>query len=53
MAADLDVSVVIPAFNAERTVGRVVEALRAQDPAPAEIVVVDDGSGDRTGEIAA
>ena len=43
MAADLDVTVVIPAFNAERTVGRVVEALRAQDPAPAEIVVVDDG----------
>jgi glycosyltransferase involved in cell wall biosynthesis len=53
MAADLDVSVVIPAFNAERTLGRVLEALREQDPAPAEIVVVDDGSTDRTGEIAA
>jgi glycosyltransferase involved in cell wall biosynthesis len=52
MAADLDVTVVIPAFNAERTVGRVVEALRSQDPAPAEIVVVDDGSSDRTGAIA-
>jgi glycosyltransferase involved in cell wall biosynthesis len=53
MAADLDVSVVIPAFNAERTVGRVVEALRSQDAPPAEIVVVDDGSADRTGEVAA
>ena len=53
MAADLDVSVVIPAFNAERTVARVVESLRAQEPAPAEIVVVDDGSTDRTGELAA
>ncbi len=53
MAADLDVSVVIPAFDAERTVGRVVEALRSQEPAPAEIVVVDDGSSDRTGAVAA
>lgn len=52
MVADLDVSVVVPAFNAERTVGRVVEALRCQKPAPAEIVVVDDGSSDRTGEVA-
>ena len=49
MGAELDVSVVIPAFNAERTVGRVVEALRSQEPAPAEIIVVDDGSPDRTG----
>jgi glycosyltransferase involved in cell wall biosynthesis len=53
MAADLDVSVVIPAFNAERTVGRVVAALRSQDAPPAEIIVVDDGSADRTGEVAA
>lgn len=53
MAADLDVSVVIPAFNAQRTVGRVVEALRSQEPAPAEILVVDDGSSDRTGAVAA
>ena len=52
MGAELDVSVVIPAFNAERTVGRVVEALRSQHPAPAEIIVVDDGSRDRTGAVA-
>jgi glycosyltransferase involved in cell wall biosynthesis len=44
----LDVTVVIPAYNAERTVGRVVGALRGQAPAPAEIVVVDDGSADGT-----
>lgn len=47
------ISVVIPAYNAERTVGRVVEALRAQQPSPAEIIVVDDGSADRTGSVAA
>jgi glycosyltransferase involved in cell wall biosynthesis len=52
MGAELDVSVVIPAFNAERTVGRVVEALRRQERAPAEILVVDDGSRDRTGAVA-
>lgn len=48
MPAELDVTVVIPAFNAERTVRRVVEAVRGQEPPPAEIVVVDDGSTDRT-----
>lgn len=52
MGAELDVSVVIPAFNAERTVGRVVESLRSQEPAPAEIIVVDDGSADETGAVA-
>ncbi|HXV57100.1 MAG TPA: glycosyltransferase family 2 protein [Gaiellaceae bacterium] len=53
MPPELDVTVVIPAFNAERTVGRVVEALRAQEPAPARIVVVDDGSQDATAAVAA
>jgi glycosyltransferase involved in cell wall biosynthesis len=53
MAADiagrtLDVSVVIPAYSAERTVGKVIASLREQDPAPAEILVVDDGSRDGT-----
>lgn len=45
-------SVVIPAFNAERTLGTVIGALRGQEPAPAEVIVVDDGSTDRTAEIA-
>ena len=48
MAAELAYSVVIPAYNAEPTVARVVEALRAQAPAPAEIIVVDDASTDGT-----
>jgi glycosyltransferase involved in cell wall biosynthesis len=46
------ISVVIPAYNAERTVGKVVEALRTEEPPPAEIIVVDDGSADDTGSVA-
>jgi glycosyltransferase involved in cell wall biosynthesis len=45
-------SVVIPAHNAERTLGAVLESIGSQEPAPAEIIVVDDASSDRTGEIA-
>jgi glycosyltransferase involved in cell wall biosynthesis len=47
------VSVVIPAYNAERTIGRVLEALAAQDAPVDEVIVVDDGSTDTTAEIAA
>ena len=49
----VSVSVVVPALNAERTIGRVVRALVEQEPSPREIIVVDDGSTDRTAEIAA
>jgi glycosyltransferase involved in cell wall biosynthesis len=47
------VSVVVPALNAERTIGQVVRALLEQEPSPHEVIVVDDGSTDRTAEIAA
>jgi glycosyltransferase involved in cell wall biosynthesis len=46
------VSVVIPAHDAERTIGSVLRALAEQEPRPAEVIVVDDASGDRTAEIA-
>jgi cellulose synthase/poly-beta-1,6-N-acetylglucosamine synthase-like glycosyltransferase len=45
-------SVVIPARDAARTLARVLESLAAQEPSPAEVIVVDDGSEDGTGEIA-
>jgi glycosyltransferase involved in cell wall biosynthesis len=45
-------SVVIPAHNAERTVGAVLASIAEQEPAPAEVIVVDDASTDRTAEIA-
>lgn len=45
-------SVVVPAHNAERTLGAVLAAIAGQEPAPAEVIVVDDASTDRTAEIA-
>jgi glycosyltransferase involved in cell wall biosynthesis len=45
-------SVVIPARNAERTLGSVLRSLTAQHPAPLEVLVVDDGSTDATRSIA-
>ena len=45
------VSVVMAAYNAEEHVGAALESVLAQDYEPLEVVVVDDGSTDRTGEI--
>jgi glycosyltransferase involved in cell wall biosynthesis len=41
-------SVVIPSYNRAPVLARCLDALATQDPAPAEVVVVDDGSTDGT-----
>lgn len=46
------VSIIIPAYNAERYVAEAVESVLAQSFRDLECIVVDDGSTDRTGEIA-
>jgi glycosyltransferase involved in cell wall biosynthesis len=46
------VTVVVPAWNAERTLAATLRSAIAQTYRPIEIVVVDDGSNDRTGEVA-
>jgi len=44
--------VILPAFNAAAKIGRTIRELLAVTEDPKRIVVVDDGSGDRTAEIA-
>jgi len=45
-------SVVVPAYNAEETLGETLDALLAQEFDDWECIVVDDGSGDGTLELA-
>src|SRR5207302_688926 len=47
------VSVVVPAYDEEQVVVRTVESLLAQRYAGLEVIVVDDGSPDRTAEVGA
>ena len=49
---DTSYGVVIPAFNAARTLRDAVESVLAQTIAPTSVIVIDDGSTDATGEIA-
>ena len=44
-------SVIVPAYNAEGHIRACLDALRAQSVAPAEIIVVDDGSTDATAKL--
>jgi glycosyltransferase involved in cell wall biosynthesis len=47
------VSVCIAAYDEERHIGRLLDSLAQQTCAPLEVIVADDGSRDRTAEIAA
>ena len=46
------VSVIIPVYNGERFLSAALDSVFAQDYRPIEVIVVDDGSTDRTAEIA-
>jgi glycosyltransferase involved in cell wall biosynthesis len=46
------VSIVIPAYNAESKIGATLEQVLGQTFGNLDIVVVDDGSTDRTGDVA-
>jgi 4,4'-diaponeurosporenoate glycosyltransferase len=48
-----DVSVVVPARDEEQTLPRLLDSLRAQEPAAGQVVVVDDHSSDATAKVAA
>jgi glycosyltransferase involved in cell wall biosynthesis len=46
------VSIVVPAFNSAAYLGEALSSLRAQTLSDIEIIVVDDGSTDGTGDVA-
>jgi biofilm PGA synthesis N-glycosyltransferase PgaC len=46
------VTVIVPAYNEAGTIADTIRSLQAQTAAPAEIIVVDDGSTDGTGDLA-
>jgi glycosyltransferase involved in cell wall biosynthesis len=47
------ISVIIPAFNAVRFIAEALQSVAEQTVAPNEVIVVDDGSTDGTGALAA
>ena len=47
----MKISVIIPVYNAETTVAKTLETVRAQSFQPLEIIVINDGSTDGTLEI--
>jgi glycosyltransferase involved in cell wall biosynthesis len=46
-----EISVIIPAYNAARTVGIAVDSVLAQTFGDFELIVIDDGSPDNTAEV--
>ena len=48
----IQVSVVIPAYNAENVVARALDCVARQTISPLEVIVVNDGSTDRTQQMA-
>lgn len=52
MADPCDVSVIIPVFNEAHCLGKLLDQLHSLNLGGAEVIVVDDGSTDGSGEIA-
>lgn len=51
MHSKIDVSVIIPVFNAQATIGYLVHELLSEQTLSIEVIIVDDGSADETSTI--
>ena len=51
LVSNADVSVVVPVYNGAATIAQTVECLLRQSLAPREILIIDDGSTDKTAEV--
>ena len=45
------VSIIVPVYNAEKTIGRCVDSILSQQYTDFELLLVDDGSTDSSGAI--
>lgn len=52
MATSPKISIICPAYNAERTISRTIESVTSQDYNDWQLIIVDDGSSDNTSNIA-
>lgn len=52
LLSDISVSVIVPAYNSETSLGRAIDSALAQEHPPHEVFVINDGSTDRTAEVA-
>ncbi|MCL7653817.1 glycosyltransferase, partial [Klebsiella pneumoniae] len=51
MKNKIDVSVIIPTYNAAVTIGSLVNKILSEPHLAIELIVVDDGSTDETGNV--
>jgi glycosyltransferase involved in cell wall biosynthesis len=51
MMSEIEFTVVMAAFNAEETIEEALNSVLAQTDSPTEVLVIDDGSTDRTCEV--
>lgn len=49
---DCSISIIIPAYNVERYLEAAFDSIKAQTQLPDEVILIDDGSTDRTLEVA-